>query len=129
MSVCHKRASKRRKHTMTASHFPSTFDALRSYFNRRRSPQDRRGFRSIPHVPQAIMILAIAGSVLFLWTQPAAAAPTITEFHVSNVGVPQGIAAGSDGNLWFTEFYDNVAGRITTKGTSTLFTLNSIEKC
>src|SRR5437868_4044220 len=74
----------------------------------------------MPHIPQAIMILAIAGSVLFLWTQPAAAAPTITEFHVSNVGVPQGIAAGSDGNLWFTEFYDNAIGRITTSGTITL---------
>ncbi len=45
--------------------------------------------------------------------------------HVSNVGVPQGITAGPDGNLWFTEFYDNVVGRITTKGTSTLFSLNT----
>src|SRR5260370_17311207 len=50
----------------------------------------------------------------------------ITEFHVSNVGVPQGITAGPDGNLWFTEFYDNVVGRITAKGTSTLFRLNTM---
>src|SRR5260370_4617487 len=73
-----------------------------------------------------MMVLAIVGAVLLLWTQPVAAAPTITEFHVSNVGVPQGITAGPDGNLWFTEFYDNVVGRITAKGTSTLFRLNTM---
>jgi virginiamycin B lyase len=71
------------------------------------------------------MILAMIGAVLFLWIPPAAAAPTITELHVSNVGVPQGITVGPDGNLWFTEFYDNVAGRITTKGIRTQFTLNT----
>ncbi len=85
----------------------------------------------IRRIPQALMTLAMMGAGLFLWIPSAAAAPTapaastITEFHVSNVGVPQGITAGPDGNLWFTEFYDDVAGRITTMGTSTLFTLNT----
>jgi streptogramin lyase len=77
------------------------------------------------HIPKAIIILAMLGAALFLWTPSASAAPTITEFHVSNVGVPQGITAGPDSNLWFTEFYDNVAGRITPKGISTLFRLNT----
>jgi streptogramin lyase len=77
------------------------------------------------HSRQVMMILTVVGAILFFWAQPAAAASTITEFHVSNVGVPQGITTGPDGNLWFTEFYDNVAGRITTKGVSTLFTLNT----
>ncbi len=72
------------------------------------------------------MPVALIGLVFFLWVQPAAAAPTITEFHVSNVGVPQGITLGSDGNLWFTEFYDNVVGRITPQGKSTLFRLNTV---
>ncbi len=79
----------------------------------------------IRRVPQVLIALAMFVAVLFLWISPVAAAPTITEFHVSNVGVPQGIAAGPDGNLWFTEFYDSVAGRITPKGVSTLFALNT----
>src|SRR5260370_30513674 len=73
-----------------------------------------------------MMVLAMVEIVLFIGTPRAAAASTITEFHVSNVGVPQGITAGPDGALWFTEFYDNVAGRITTKGASTLFRLNTV---
>jgi streptogramin lyase len=88
--------------------------------------RDRRGDIRVPRLPRALMVLAIVGSVLGLLTQTVAAAPTITEFHVSNVGVPQGITAGPDGNLWFTEFYDNVAGRITTSGVSKLFTLNTV---
>jgi streptogramin lyase len=78
------------------------------------------------HRQKMMLILAIVASVLFLYIQPVAAAPTITEFHVSDVGVPQGIAAGPDGNLWFTEFYDNVVGRITPQGKSTLFRLNTV---
>ena len=66
----------------------------------------------------------IVGAVLCLWAPPAAAAPTITEFHVANVGVPQGIASGPDGNLWFT-YQDfttaaDAIGRITLGGAITL---------
>src|SRR5258707_11208669 len=68
-----------------------------------------------------MMILAIVGTLLFLWVQPVAAAPNITEFHVSHVGVPQGITAGPDGNLWFTQFFDNVIGRINPQGKKTPF--------
>jgi streptogramin lyase len=32
---------------------------------------------------------------------------------------PQGIVAGPDGNLWFTEYYGNKIGKITTSGTIT----------
>jgi streptogramin lyase len=78
--------------------------------------------RRRPHLPRALLTLALVGSVLCLWTQPAAASPTITEFPVSSVGVPQGIAAGPDGNLWFT--WDSSSspriGRITPGGAITL---------
>src|SRR5258708_11405661 len=115
---------------MKANHQSKTGDVAQPYYKQRRflreamggQPDSGRRRRS----QRVMMILAIVGAVLFLWTQPVAAAPTITEFHVSNVGVPQGITAGPDGNLWFTEFYDNVVGRITAKGTSTLFRLNTM---
>ena len=70
-------------------------------------------------------VLAIMAATLLLWAQPAAAAPTITEFKVPSPGVPQGITAGSDGALWFTLFYDNQVGRVTTKGTVSVFNLHT----
>jgi virginiamycin B lyase len=76
-----------------------------------------------------MMILALVGALLLLWTQPAAAASSITEFHVSNVGVPQGITAGPDGALWLTLLNDvggsttNQIGRLTTQGVLTTFTV------
>jgi len=115
---------------MKANHQSKTGDVAQPYFKQRRFLREARGGQPGPgrrrRSQRVMMILAIVGAVLFLWIQPVAAAPTITEFHVSNVGVPQGITAGPDGNLWFTEFYDNVVGRITAKGTSTLFRLNTM---
>jgi streptogramin lyase len=105
---------------MNLSHLLNPDAAQRSCFTH--WPGGRRG----RCLSRAVTILAIVGSVLGRWAQPVAAAPTITEFHVSNGGVPQGIAAGPDGNLWFTEFYDNQVGRITTSGVSKLFTLNAV---
>jgi streptogramin lyase len=42
-------------------------------------------------------------------------------------GFPQGIAAGSDGNLWFTEYVFGTIGRITPSGTISEFTIPSTE--
>ncbi len=52
----------------------------------------------------------------------ASAAPPIIEYAVptANAG-PQGIVAGPDGNLWFTEFNANKIGRVTTDGAITEF--------
>jgi virginiamycin B lyase len=48
----------------------------------------------------------------------------VTEFPVlSAPGLLADIAAGSDGNLWFTEFDANRIGRITTAGVVTEFPL------
>jgi len=49
----------------------------------------------------------------------AASARVVTEFSVGTT--PQGITAGPDGNLWFTEFNVDKIGRITPTGTLTEF--------
>jgi len=47
---------------------------------------------------------------------------TIHEFEVPTASsTPNGIAAGSDGNLWFTEYTTNKIGRITPAGVITEF--------
>ncbi len=53
---------------------------------------------------------------------PAAPAESITEFPVPTAdSYPWGIAAGPDGNLWFTESIGNQIGRISPSGTITEF--------
>ena len=53
---------------------------------------------------------------------PAAPAMSITEFPVPTASsLPDGITAGPDGNLWFTESYSNNIGRISPGGTITEF--------
>ena len=49
----------------------------------------------------------------------------ITEYSIPGSGKsPYGIAAGPDGNLWFTEFNGNAIGRITPAGVVTEFPLS-----
>ena len=56
----------------------------------------------------ALAYIALAGQL---------AAQTVTEFPIPTSGSgPQDIAAGPDGNLWFTEQAANQIGRITTTG-------------
>jgi len=66
------------------------------------------------------MILAVAAMGLAgpAWGQ------SVTEFAVPTAGSePFGIAAGPDGNLWFTEGSGNKVGRITTAGVITEFAI------
>lgn len=66
---------------------------------------------------QCILIFA-----LVLFSSLSANAVTITEFStgITPFSVPQGIATGSDGNLWFTEFGNRI-GQITPAGIITEF--------
>ena len=109
---------------MTTQHQPKTDHVAQPSFKQKYFLQTaREGWHSPARKlrpQQIITILALVGATLLLWAQPVAAAVSITEFKVSSVGVPQGITTGSDGALWFTEFYDNAIGRITTSGTITL---------
>jgi len=50
----------------------------------------------------------------------------ITEFPVGDGAFPQGITAGPDGNIWFTETGSNRVGRITTNGVITHFNVGGI---
>src|SRR6266567_4664757 len=55
---------------------------------------------------------------------PASQTKNITEFATSTAGSkPEGITAGPDGNLWFTEFDGNKIGRISPDGSITEFRL------
>ena len=72
--------------------------------------------------------LAAAGMlVTALWGvafTPASATGTITEFTIpTNGSNPFGIAAGPDGNVWFTENGAGKIGRITPTGSIVEFTL------
>lgn len=48
----------------------------------------------------------------------------VTEFPLAAGSFPQGIAAGPDGNVWFTETGSNRVGRITPSGVITEFALS-----
>jgi streptogramin lyase len=62
-----------------------------------------------------LTILALAGSV------SSAKAQAITRFTVPRIAVA--IAAGPDGNLWFTEGFGGSVGRMTTDGVVTEFAI------
>src|SRR5215471_9255439 len=63
-----------------------------------------------------------AACVLFAAVASPAIAQKITEFPLPKDSSPYEIAAGPDGNLWFTEFkYDAAIGRMSTDGAVTEF--------
>jgi streptogramin lyase len=65
-------------------------------------------------------ILASIGSLFSALSE----GQTATEFPITTAGAdPFAIVAGSDGNLWFTEFQKNQIGRITPAGVVTEFPL------
>src|SRR2546426_12682779 len=70
---------------------------------------------------------AVAVSVLLMcgtFSVPARAA--ISQFALPTTGAePTAIAAGPDGNLWFTEFAGNQIGRMTPAGGLTVYPLTA----
>ena len=71
----------------------------------------RRGGRSVALIV-AVLGVSLAGT---------ARGQAITEFSIPTAtSGPYGIAAGPDGNLWFTEGFGNQIGRITTAGAITV---------
>jgi streptogramin lyase len=57
---------------------------------------------------------ALVVSTLMVGPRAQATSGTITQYPVPGTCICEGIATGSDGALWFTEFYDQVVGRMTT---------------
>src|SRR5215469_15546047 len=88
--------------------------------------------RSIRRWPVRYLWLAamvgVAASLQLVSSTAAASHPvsqTITQV-ANSVSHPQGITAGPDGALWFTNQSTNSIGRITTSGTVSNFTGNGI---
>ena len=81
--------------------------------------------RSMSARRRACALATLAASLVALgW--PICAAAQITEFSIPTEGSsPFGIAAGPDGNLWFTEERSKKIGRITTGGTITEFPIGT----
>ncbi len=92
-----------------------------------------------PGASQRFVLLGLAGLVIvaiasgIAWFAFHHAAPagsisksppgSITEFPLPTSPKPEGITAGPDGNLWFTELYGNQIGRISPSGTISEFPL------
>src|SRR5689334_16813411 len=64
---------------------------------------------------------ALVFSLMLALPLTALAAPVITEYPVTGIS-PYKIAAGPDGNLWFTGAA-NTIGKISTTGTATQYTV------
>ncbi len=63
-----------------------------------------------------LVIVALAGGLVWFTAHPVGPAAYITAFPLPTSGDPQGITAGPDGNLWFTELAVNQIGRINPSG-------------
>jgi hypothetical protein len=63
----------------------------------------------------ALLLIALAALAPFLPSAGPVHAQAVTSFPLPTAGsAPSGIAAGRDGALGFTEFYNRRIGRITT---------------
>src|ERR1043166_4890928 len=72
----------------------------------------------------AIRRLLVASLFVLAAASPSTAQTSISEFPLPHANSsPQGIAAGPDGNVWFTEFDGNRIGRITPAGAITELTV------
>jgi streptogramin lyase len=64
--------------------------------------------------------LYVIGSTGGIYYSPVkATSGTVVEYPLSTSGYPLGIAPGTDGNLWFTEYIGNKIGKITPSGSIT----------
>src|ERR1700722_17693308 len=74
----------------------------------------------------AVCLVLAAVSTTALWSQtPAAASGSpgqVTTFGNVGINNPDAIAAGPDGNLWFTNSGNNSIGSITTSGVVSNYT-------
>ena len=93
-----------------------------------RYPVGYRRFGERLRASRRVVAFLACGALALLACGSAAAAPAplgaFTEFTIptANSG-PLGIAAGADGNVWFTETNGDKIGRITPTGTITEFTI------
>jgi streptogramin lyase len=78
--------------------------------------------RSITLLAGITAALLVGGAVAA--SAKVAPARQVVEYHIPSTGVPEGIAAGSDGALWFSERYTTQVGRVTVDGQFRLFSFS-----
>src|SRR5947209_12671111 len=91
---------------------------------RRRAAQSglrRAGVLWVAILSAAVGLPGVAARAVAPTVEPQPAVPSVTEFSVdiSPGSSPEGIAAGPDGNMWFTEYDGDRVGRITPSGAVT----------
>src|SRR5438874_1121703 len=71
-------------------------------------------------VTRRVLALSLLVGLPLAGTEPVRAAPRVNRFREfalpADRSIPQWIAAGPDGNLWFTEYEVDQIGRITPEG-------------
>ena len=67
-------------------------------------------------VPRPRVHLAIAAAIVLLMCIPALAQAQGTHAVAPGAALADGIAAGPDGNVWYTEFHSRRIGRVTPTG-------------
>src|SRR5438874_556995 len=76
-------------------------------------------------ITRRLLVAGLMTGIVMGAASPARAVPTLQRFREFPIptayGRPAWIAAGPDGNLWFTEYSGNKIGRITTGGVITEF--------
>ncbi|MGZ4755607.1 MAG: Vgb family protein, partial [Acidimicrobiia bacterium] len=70
--------------------------------------------------------MTLVGSVLVVAAPAASPIGVVTSYTGTGVVSPWGIASGTDGALWFTNYGSNTIGQVTTAGVVTNFTGTSI---
>jgi virginiamycin B lyase len=80
------------------------------------------GPETITAGPDGNLWMAANGAGASSWILSISPVGTIRQFSVPSV---DGIASGPDGNVWFTEFFQDVIGRITTAGVVTEFPIGT----
>src|ERR1700680_4336196 len=74
-----------------------------------------------------LLVLATVSALNWIAASPVGAAgPGVSAYSDPSISGPQGITAGSDGAVWFTNQNNNSIGRITTAGTVTNYTASTI---
>jgi streptogramin lyase len=78
-----------------------------------RSPAHEERDGAVRPLRSFLLIALVVGQTIAVGTTPARAGGRGREFPIPTPGsIPWGIAAGPDGNLWFTEFLGNKVGYV-----------------
>ena len=85
-----------------------------------RKQRTRTNEHTVPRGAIGRTVIALFGALLPLVSASPITAQSISEFSIPTAAsYPATIAKGADGNLWFTEYFGNNIGMVTTAGVFT----------